>query len=454
MKLVVDRGTLLEPFPASQTLQGRSDPSPDIRLGLIVAALFFVLFLGWAAVAPLGAATAASGRLAVSGSRQTVQHQEGGVVSEVLVREGDHVRRGQLMIRLAGEEARALERGLSSQAIGLLAQQARLRAEQAGQSTITLPAQFATLEPAERAIADQAMHTQEAQMAARRSLLAAQRGIIHERTAEAGSAAGGFHSQVAGASEQIRLIDEELDGLRSVGRQGFVSQNRIRATERERARLVAQRGEYAAGAGQSAGRGAETRLQVLEAQSGYLDKIATELREVETSLNDCLPKLQAARDQLARIDIRATTDGTIIGLSVFHQGAVVAPGQKLMDIVPNRSSLVVEAKVAVSDGDDISVGQQAFVRFDTLHERSLPALKGKISRVSADAFTDEKSGASFYTAEVLVPPSEMKRIDQLAVRHSLRAGMPVSVQVPGRSRTALQFALEPLLGSLRGTSSE
>ena len=451
MKLVVDRGTLLQPLVSPTMARVRSDPSMDVRLGLIVGALFFILFLGWAAIAPLDAATASAGRLAVSGSRQTIQHQEGGVVTEVLVKEGANVRRGQLMVRLAGEEARAVERSLASQAIGLLAQRARLRAEQAGLATIAVPIEFAALDPDERSIADQAMQTQEAQIAARRSLIAAQRGIIRERTVEAGSQINGFHSQLAGTDEQIRLIDQELTGLRSVGREGFVSQNRIRATERERARLVAQRGEFTAGVGQSVGRSAETRLQALEAQSGFLDKIATELREVDASLNDCLPKLQAARTQLAQIDIRAPSDGTIVGLTIFHPGAVVAPGQKMMDIVPNQASLTVEAKVAVGDGDDVRVGQRAFVRFDTLHERSLPALNGTVTRMSADAFTDEKTGASFYTAEVSIPPAEMKRIDELAVRHSLRAGMPVSVQIPIRSRTALQFALEPLTGALSGS---
>ena len=436
------------PLPAGSS-PASADPSTEIRIGVVIAILFFVVFLGWAAVARLDAAAIAPGRLVVSGQRQTVQHREGGVVSQILVKEGAKVERGQILMRLAGADVLAQERALTSQAIALLAQRARLRAEQAGRGSFAPPVEFADLAPEDRAAAADALRLQQTQLRTRAAVLSAQRGVLGQRTAQAGSQGSGSASQVQAINEQIRLIDEELVGLRQVAERGFVSQNRLRALERAKADLLGQKGQYSANVAQSSGQAGETRLQVLEAQSNYLERVATELRDVEASLGDVLPKLSAARDQLARIEIRAPATGTIVGLTVFTQGGVIAPGQKLLDIVPDRAPLTIEANVSNADGDDLRVGQQAFVRFDTLHERTLPALEGKVSRISADAFTEERTGASYYTAEIAVPLSEIKRIHDVRGADVLRAGMPVMVQIPVRKRTALQYAFEPLSGALR-----
>ena len=154
-----------------------------------------------------------------------------------------------------------------------------------------------------------------------------------------------------------------------------------------------------------------------------------------------MPRLNAARDQLARIEIRAPASGAVVGLTVFTPGGVIEPGQKLLDIVPERAPLTIEARLATSDGDDVRRGQEAFVRFESLHERALPALKGQVTRVSADAFTDEKTGASFYTAEVTVPLSELKKIEEVRGGDVLRAGLPVVVEIPVRKRTALRICV-------------
>jgi HlyD family secretion protein len=425
------------------------DPTGEIRAGLVIAILFFVVFLGWAAVARLDAAAIAPGRLVVSGQRQTVQHREGGVVSEILVKEGAKVERGQILMRLAGADVLAQERALTAQGIALLAQRARLRAEQAGRGGITPPPEFAELAPEDRAAAAAALRLQQTQLRTRAAVLSAQRGVLGQRTAQAGSQGTGSASQVRAINDQIRLIDEELNGLRQVAERGFVSQNRLRALERAKADLLGQRGQYSANVAQSSGQAGETRLQVLEAQSNYLERVATELRDVEASLGDVLPKLSAARDQLARTEIRAPATGTVVGLTVFTPGGVIAAGQKLLDIVPDRAPLTIEANVSNADGDDVRIGQKAFVRFDTLHERALPALQGKVSRISADAFTDEKTGASYYTAEIAVPLSEIRRVHDIRGADVLRAGMPVMVHIPVRKRTALQYAFEPLSGAVR-----
>lgn len=425
------------------------DPGRDIRSGLIIAALFFVVFLGWAAFARLDAAAMAPGRLAVSGQRQTVQHREGGVVSQILVKEGAQVEEGQVLIRLAGTDVRAQERALSAQAISLLAQRSRLYAEQTGQNSISPPPEFASLPPEDRAAAAEALKIQRAQLRTRASVVAAQRGALGQKTAQANSQGTGYSRQLASTNEQLRLINEELDGMREAADKGFVSKNRIRALERAKAELEGQRGQYSATIAQSAGQASESRLQSLEAQSNYMERVATELRDVENSLNDVLPKLNAARDQLARTEIRAPVSGSVVGLTVFTPGGVIEPGQKLMDIVPERAPLTIEARLSTSDGDDVHRGQEALLRFESLHERTLPALRGQVTRVSADAFTDDKTGASFYTAEVTVPLSELKKIEEVRGADVLRAGLPVVVEIPLRKRTALQYAFEPLTASFK-----
>jgi HlyD family secretion protein len=424
------------------------DPRGEIRSGIIVAALFFILFLGWAAFARLDAAAMAPGRMAVSGQRQTVQHREGGVVSQILVKEGDRVERGQVLIRLAGADVRALERALSAQAISLLAQRARLYAEQSGQSSVRPPAEFVSLPPEDRAAAAEALKIQQGQLRTRAAVVSAQRGALGQKTAQANNQGSGYSRQVASITEQLRLINEELDGMREAADKGFVSKNRVRALERARAELEGQRGQYSATIAQSQGQASESRLQSLEAQSNYMERVASELRDVENSLNEVLPKLNAARDQLARTEIRSPVSGAVVGLTVFTPGGVIEPGQKLMDVVPERAPLTIEARLSAADGDDVRRGQQAFVRFEALHERALPALKGQVTRVSADAFTDEKTGASFYTAEVTVPLSELRKIEEIRGGNVLRAGLPVTVEIPIRKRTALQSAFEPLISSL------
>jgi HlyD family secretion protein len=434
--------------------EATDDPAMDIRVGVVVAVIFFVIFLGWAAFAPLDAAANAPGRLVVTGQRQTVQHKEGGVVSDILVKEGSRVEQGQVLIRLAGEDVLAQERALSAQAIGLLAQRARLYAEQNGRPSITPPREFGDLKPEDKPAAAEALQIQAGQMRTRRAVLSAQRGALGERVGQAGSQGQGYTKQLASINEQIRLIDDELNGMREAAEKGFVSKNRIRALERAKAELEGQRGQYTATIAQSAGQASESRLQSLEAQSNYMERVASELREVEANLNDVLPKLNAARDQLARIEIRSPATGTVVGLSVFTRGGVIAPGQKLMDIVPDRAPLTIEARVAPQDGDDVYSGRQAFVRFEALHERSLPALEGVVTRMSADAFTDEKTGTSYYTAEVSVPLSELKKIEEVRGTDVLRAGLPVAVQIPLRKRTALQYAFEPLTAAFRRSFHE
>lgn len=432
------------------------DPAPDMFVGYVVAALFFLLFLGWAAVARLDAAAMAPGKLAVDGQHQTVQHRDGGIIREILVREGQNVAKGQVLIRLAAAEVEAQERALSAQAIALLTQRVGLQAEQMGSNTIIPPREFSSFtSPADRMDIDRAMRIQQSQLRTRLAVVQAQRGALGQRGAGAGKLGQGYERQVSAIRSQITSLDQEAAALREAAARGFVSQNRIRSLERTRAELEGQLGQYSATVGQAQDQAGEARLQSLEAQGRYLERTSSDLRDVETSLNEVLPKLDAARDQLARTQIKSPATGTVVGLQVFTPGGVIAPGQHLMDIVPDRSSLSVEGRISIQDGDDVTVGQKAFVNFDSLHERSLPPLEGKITRVSADSFTDEKTGESFFTTSIEIPPSQLALIkDVRGAAFKLRPGMPVSIQIPVRERTALQYMVDPIFAAFRGAGKE
>lgn len=443
-------GAIRLTYPASHETPAIDDrPDRDMRTGIIIAFLFFVVFLGWAAFARLDAAAFAPGRLTVEGQRQSVQHRDGGVIGAIFVKEGQHVRQGQPLIELAAADVRAQARMYSAQYIELQAQRARLMAEQLGAGHVEWPAEFATLQGQEKEDAQEAIKLQTTQFVSRASVLTAQTGVLREQAGQVQETARGYRSQLAASTEQARLIGEELDSLRDVADKGFVSKSRIRALERARADLQGQEGQYSASIARSGAEAGENRLKALEAEKAYRERAASELRDVEFSLNEIAPKYRAAKDQLARLAIRAPATGIVVGLSVFTVGGVIAPGQKLMDIVPDHAGLVIEARISPEDIDDLKVGQDAQIRFNSLHERDLPIMDGRITRLSADSFQDEKTGQSFYTGEITVPSKELDIIrNRRGEDFNLKAGMPVQVLVPLRARTALQYALEPLTQSL------
>lgn len=432
-----------EPVVAGQPLN--DDPGREIRIGVIIAALFFIGFLGWAAIARMDAAAYATGQVTVSGHRQAVQHREGGVVQALLVKDGQHVRQGQVLVQLAGEDVLANERALSAQVIGLKAQRARLQAEQLGLPAIQWPAEFTNAAPDDREEVQRAMAVQQNQFATRGSVVQTAKSVLRQRNAQLAQQAEGYRRQLESSAEQERLIADELAGIKSLQQRGYAPLTKVRALERAQAELRGQRGQYAATIAQSQEQVGETRLQILEVERTHKEKVASELRDVEFALTEALPKLQAAQDQLARVQLRAPATGTVVGLSVFTVGGVIQPGQKLMDIVPDRAPMLIEARVSPNDADDLRPGQETTVRFTGLHDRDLPNLKGELVQLSADAFTDEKTGASYFTAQVAVPLEQLEEIQKVrGDDFQLRPGMPVEVLVPLRKRTALQYFFEPL----------
>ena len=423
------------------------DPQRDIRIGAGIVILFFVVLLGWAAFAPLDATVHAPGVIAVSGNRQAVQHRDGGVVTAIHVREGQYVKQGDVLVEMAAPDLRASERALTSDYLNLLAQRSRLMAERLGRPDFAPPAEFASISAEDRPLADQAMQLQRAQLRARLATVSAQKSVLGQRSLQLGQQQSGYSGQIASLQEQQRLLSEELAGMREIEKKGFASVNRIRALERALADLKGQEAQMRseiARAGEGKG---ETRMQSVSVESQALEQVATELRDTQARLSETLPKLVSAREQLQRAKVRAPATGQVVGLTVFTVGGVVAPGQTLMDVVPDRKTLVVQAQVSPGDADDVYPGQETQMRFISVQSRNLPFLHGRVRTISADSFTDEKSGRSYFRAEVEVPPDQLAKVRDVLGRGQLRPGLPVEVLMSVRKRTALQYLLEPLTRS-------
>lgn len=385
----------------------------EIRAGLIALLVFFVGFGGWAAFAPLDAAVVAPGVIVVSGNRQTVQHRDGGIVSSIAVKEGDRVRRGQVLIELGSPELVAQEQALLSQVVDLQMQRARLTAERSGGS-LQPPAEWQSLSPDDRAVANAAFER-------------------HRREGRGGAWSAfdarisGYRGEIASLNRQEALLNDELSGMRTLAEEQLVPMTRVRALERSLAELQGRRSEL-------------NSLIASTQQERYEDS-----RQVDARLAELTPQLAGARERLELTRLRAPVDGVVVGLQVHTIGGVVRPGERLMDIVPEGQELIVEARVAPESADNLQVGQRTEVRITAFGGRNLPIVYGEVRQVSADRFVDERTGQGYFVTQVAVPPEELHRLTEAAGdEHTLRAGLSAQVVIPTRKRTALQYLLEPL----------
>lgn len=444
MNAVLDLREFAE-HPATVYEERHDDARREIRVGAVVIGSLVALFLIWGTLVRLDAAAFAVGAVAVEGHRQAVQHKDGGIVSRIDVREGGMVKAGQVLISLAPAEVEAAERAMSSQVISLQAQRARLEAEQVGAWQVPMPREFADLtgDDAERAKA--AMRLQQAELAARRAASGGQKKVLAQRGTQLNEAVRGFHDQNSAVGTQSDLIEDELKGLRALAAKGFASMNRVRELERAQASLKGQSSELDANAARATAQMGEMKMQALSIDTDRMESIAKDVRDTNFQLNDLLPKLHAIREQLAHTQIRAPASGRVVGLTVFTVGGVVAPGQKLMDIVPDERPIMVSAKMSPNDTDGVHVGQLAELKVTAIRDRTLPILQGRVTSISADALTDERTGQQYFTIDVDIPADEVAKIRSMrGPEGALRTGQPVEVVIPMRPRTALEYMLEPL----------
>jgi HlyD family type I secretion membrane fusion protein len=421
-----------------------SSPRSEMRKGLYIAAAFFVGLLGVAAVIPLDAGAVAQGVVAVSGNRQVVQSKDGGIVTALNVVEGQRVNRGDILIQISEGQLAATERAMTGEFVTLLAQRARLEAELSNAGSISEPLEFKTLQPSDLELANDAMRGQRLLFNARRGSASTERSVLGQRIRQHGAQIEAFNHQIESNREQQRLIGDELNGLKELESRGFVSKNRIRAMERGAAELDGNYGALNADIARTHEGIGEAQLQIASVGRRMVEDSATQLRDVQLRLVELQPNLRATREQLARTMVRATATGRVVGLKAHTVGGIVNPSDVIMEIVPQNKELVVEAKASPNDADDLKIGMTTQVRFSALQERNLPTLFGKISKISADSFEDERSGMRFFNVEVQVPAEELAKIRKVRGENAIRAGLTADIVVPLRKRSALSYLIEPL----------
>lgn len=424
-------------------------PWREGRLGLWIIGMFFGVFGLWAAFAPLDAGVVAAGEVKVSGNRQVVQHPVGGVISRVAVSEGLRVRENEILIELSSVELSAQERALAGQAIELEASRARLIAESTGAAQLARPESWATLPPEYETFAATVLARQQNELEVRGGSREAQLAVLEQRQRQSSARIEGYTRQIEAIDRQASLIGEELEGLRMLEARGFAAPMRVRAVERTEAELTGRRAELLGMIAQTREGIGEARLQGLSLLEERAETAAEEMRVVETQLATILPELQSVRVQLERTRVRAPTSGVVVGLAFFNAGAVVGPGEHILEIVPDEQDMVLEVRVSPMDADNVRRGLVTHVRMSAFEGRQMPQVEGTVERISADRFEDERTGQSYFSVEIKVPEAEMERLQAASGRGLLLTpGLPVEVVIPLRSRTALQYLLEPLQQSI------
>ena len=415
-------------------------PGRPALVGAIVVGAFASAMTLWGTLAPISGAAIASGNLQVEGRRQSVQHPYGGVIRQLLVRDGAHVEKGQLLLVLDDSDPRAKLDVLVADRDASRAAQARLMAERDGRAAPEFGLDPKDAKPALR----QAMANEVAMMAARKHQFEAETAVLKGKTAELTAQIGGTQAQLTGTEKQRELLSDEMNGAQRLYEQGYTPKTRILALQREDAKLQADIGAQRATIAGMQQQIAQNEAEIAKAERARMSEITDQLRSTENKLAELTPKVDAATDVVTRTQIRAPATGSVVGLDVFTEGGVIQPGAKLMDIVPSDNPLIVDAQLKLSDINDVTVGRRAEIRLTGVNYVERPRLYGTVRTVSADRVTNDKAGGpGYYAVEVSLEPEDVKKS-----RIELQSGMPAEVIVPTRPRTLFEYLFGPLRDEL------
>ena len=410
-----------------------------LGIGAIAAALVFVGL--WALVAPLSGAVIALGKFVASGQNKIVQHLEGGIIKDILVREGDVVEAGTVLVRLDETATRAMLRRLELKHYGSLAMRARLQAEQHGAPEVTFSAQLS--DHLQDVSIRKIVETQTSEFAARSNKRESEIAVIERRRDGRKEEMAGLKAQYAAVATQLKLIARELEATEKLYKQGYTTLTRLLALQRSHAQLKGDRGHLKAQIGRAREQVAEQEREIAHLRSKHAEAALEELRRVDAEIGDVEEQLKTTRDVLTRLEIRAPVKGVVVSLSQNTNGGVLASGQDIVELLPVDAELIVEAQVSPQDIDSIAVGHTARVRLSALNQRVTPNLDGEVVHVSADVRLNQATGASYYLARIRLPDDEAARL-QAATPVS---GMPVEVFIDTGSRSFADYILRPVMDS-------
>ena len=359
-------------------------------------------FGAWAGLAPLDSAVVAPGVVAVESSRKTIQHIDGGIVSEILVREGDRVGADTALIRLDDTLARAQLEIIRSQYLAQRAQEARLTAERDGFPEVQFPPDLLAEQGDSRV--HEAVVGEERVFQARRTALAGEEEVLTQRVEQLQEQIHGLEALSASKARRIDLYQEEIVGLKDLFGKGLGDKNRLREAERLLAEVEGERGEHQAAIAAGRVQIGETRLQIVQIRREFTSEVVADLRTVQTRLSDLRERVRALTKTLERTVIRAPVSGDVVAMGVHTVGGVIRPGDHLLDIVPAGEPLVVEARVQPHDIERVAPGLKAEIRLSAFNARTTPTVDGYTLTVSADRLTDPATHLAYYLARIQVTP--------------------------------------------------
>ncbi|MBZ9605985.1 HlyD family type I secretion periplasmic adaptor subunit [Phyllobacterium chamaecytisi] len=409
---------------------------PRVFAGITLGLLLFVGAGGWAATAQLTGAIIAPGMVKVDQNLKSIQHRDGGIISEIAVKEGDFVTKGQIMLRLDDAETRAELSIVRTQLVELTAKQARLVAERDNLDAIMMSAELTARTNdyphvffGEKRMFDGNRQNRESQ---KEQLIL---GID-----QLGEEIKGLEAQHDAKIDEIALVKTEHGKIKGLTDKRLIETSRKYVIDREMAKLLGERGEVEANIARAKARMGEIRLQIIAIDETARTEAQRELSSIEPKLSELRERRVAMEDRLARADIRAPLSGTVNELAVHTIGGVITPAEKLVTLVPADASLKIEAKLSPTDIDQLYVGQPAKLRFSAFNTRTTPELHGKIAYVSAATSSDPTTGQVYYLCDVIVPSEELEKLGD----SKLMPGMPVEVFVSTEQRTAMSFLSKPL----------
>lgn len=440
--------TPLPPLPANRTTSPRPKRLPaEIRrewparapivIGYLGVVLLLVGFGGWAVMSEINGAVISSGRIEVEQNQQVVQHPDGGIVAEIAAKDGDRVTAGDLLIRLDADELRSELSIVEGQLFEVLARRARFEAERDSAADIVFPP---LLTQSPNPVAAELMEGQRKLHEARRTSEDWQREQLQRQHDQLASQIDGLEAQRQALERQIVLLNQEIADQSSLLERGLTQAARVLALQREEANLAGRLGEVAAAVAETESRMTELEVEILKLEIVRREQAISSLRDLQYNEIELAERRNMILTRLDRLDIRAPASGIVHASNVFAQRSVVRAAEPLLYIIPQDRPLVIATRVEPRDIDQIHMGQAVMLRFTSFDQRTTPELKGHVVQVSADAFTDEVSGATYYRAEIALDEGEAAK---LPTATHLLPGMPVEAYIATGSRSPLAYLTKP-----------
>ncbi|HJV81181.1 HlyD family type I secretion periplasmic adaptor subunit [Noviherbaspirillum sp.] len=416
-----------------------TDPSSYSRIGWLIVLLGVGGFLLWASFAPLDKGVPVSGTVTVSGNRKAIQHLTGGTVEDILVKEGDQVKAGQVLVRMNDVQAKANAEMSRVQYFTARAAEARLIAERDGKKSVSFPAELASAKNDPRVAANIELQNQ---------LFASRQSAIQSDLAATEETIAGLKSQLRGLEEsrdaqkaQQKILKEQLDDLRDLVKDGYVARNRVLDLERTYAQVNGAIAENIGNIGRAQRQIQELILRRTQRQQEYQKEVRTQLADVQKEAEALENRLKSLDYDLANAQVKAPVDGTVVGLNVFTRGGVVGSGFRMMDIVPSDDPLIIEGQVPVNLIDKVHADLPVELNFAAFNRNKTPQIPGVVTQVSADRIVDERTGMPYYKMKAKVTPEGKKLLANLEVR----PGMPVELFIRTGERTMMSYLFKPVI---------